>query len=259
MQWLAKLADRLVLEPSTHPIHSDLDHQTLRVGDDSIDLFVTSVKPADAVDQVLLIKFPGTGGRAERAGFRPAQFWKQTDTLVWAINPFGYGSSTGKATLQRYPEMVQAVGQAAQERHPHRTIIVSGVSLGSLSALALAANFSVGGVLLRNPVPLHQMISRRPRYAWPSLGLSRFLAREIPGELNAIENAKRATGACFTVSAGMDRVVPLSFQQMIVEHFAGPTKTLICPNATHRCSVPKELSDQYVQGVKWLSQNASTF
>jgi len=102
---LARLADRLVLMPTTHPIEPETSHrQTIPLFDGELEYYADHVAPSQkgpATGKLLLIKFPGTGGRAERAARHPAECWGG-DTVTWTINPMGYGGSTGPATLQGY-------------------------------------------------------------------------------------------------------------------------------------------------------------
>lgn len=253
MSWIADLADRFVLCPSTHPIPTSiLSRETVESNGDELEIWTAHVKVEKPARRLLLIKFPGTRGRAENSTTKPADQWHDSDTVLWTVNPFGYGQSGGKATLQRFPEMVDAIGNAAAERFPDRKVLVFGNSLGALSALRYAAKFDVEGVLLRNPVPVHQMISRRPRYAIPSLGMSRWIAAQIPQELNAIENAAKAKSPCVFVSAQKDRVAPPRFQEYIIEQYAGEKRVLPLPDAGHDDPIPPTLQDAYLQHLRWL-------
>ncbi|MDB2686374.1 hypothetical protein N9Y42_04125 [Mariniblastus sp.] len=122
---LTRLADRLVLKPSTHPIESETScRKTIPLFGGELEYYadhVTASKEGPATGKLLLVKFPGTGGRAERATTHPAECWGG-DTVTWTINPPGYGSSTGPATLQRYPEMVRSIGRHASEEIGIKTL-----------------------------------------------------------------------------------------------------------------------------------------
>ena len=47
---------------------------------------------------LLAIKFPGTGGRAERGGPHPFELWRDLNVEIWTINHAGYGGSTRSVT-----------------------------------------------------------------------------------------------------------------------------------------------------------------
>lgn len=257
-RFLQRLADRLVLCPSTYPIDpGSKKRELISVGEDSIEIWTQRFSCSDASRKPLLfIKFPGTGGRAELASVHPAELFG-ADAVIWTVNPFGYGGSDGPATMQRYPEMVDAIGRAAAHAYPNHEIVVVGNSLGGMSALAFAAKFSVAAMLLRNPAPLYQLIRSRPRYAIPTLGLSRFVAAEIPDELDAVENAAKCSAPCLMVSSQQDRVVPASFQDLIAEAYAGDFETFKLPQAGHADPVPESLQEKYVQSVLKLVATVS--
>ena len=256
MSWLVNLTDRLVLQPTTHTIFETLlTRETIPASDGDLEIWTAAQRPSiESAHEALWIKFPGTGGRAERSSARPAEQWPHCDSIVWTVNPFGYGKSSGQATLQRFPEMIDLVVEAAIDRYPNRKIIVSGTSLGAISALSLASRYEVAGVLLRNPVPIHQLISQRWRYAIPSLGLSRLIAAQIPESLDALENSKRCTAPIVIVSAQQDSIVPAKFQNQIIENYAGPKRILRLPNADHADPIPSSLSEDYIDAIQWLGQ-----
>jgi len=212
------------------------------------DVVAASGNSAANGTKLLVIKFPGTGGRAERSSNKPADRWPH-DSILWTVNPMGYGRSTGPATLERYPEMIMALGEHAMRSHPNRKMVVCGNSLGGMSALAMAANFSVAGILLRNPAPVHQLIGQRPRYLWPSLGLSKVLAAQIPRYLDAVCNAQKCTCPCWIVVSQRDTVVPVSFQRQIIDRYGGLIDVFPLPEAGHATPVPPALEDEYLQWV----------
>jgi pimeloyl-ACP methyl ester carboxylesterase len=251
----ARIADLTVLRPSTHTIQSQ---SSLRHAFDfengQLEYWVDHVRSSEQTarneNKFLLIKFPGTGGRAERASVHPAECWDY-DTLTWTINPVGYGGSTGPASLQRFPAMIRAIGNHAKHQAGDRRIVVTGNSLGGMSALALAANFKVAGILLRNPVPLHQLIGQRPRYVWPTLGFSKWVASSIPTFLDSVANASKCDCPCWMVTCMHDQVVPINFQTQIWNALGSSTKQRFeIPLAGHDTPVPEELSRAYLDWIQ---------
>lgn len=254
----ARIADRLVLKPSTHPIESASSiRHSFAFGNGEIEYWVDRV-PASGngpkTGKLLLIKFPGTGGRAENASVHPADCWAG-DTLTWTINPMGYGGSTGPATLQRYPAMIRAIAKLAAREAFDRRIVVTGNSLGGISALAFAANFDVAGVLLRNPPPLHQLIGQRPKYVIPTLGTSKWVAASIPQYLDAVANARQCDCPCWLVTSEKDQLVPIRFQMKIWNRLAGPKQQFPIPGAGHGDPVPTELASGYVAWIQDLGKS----
>ena len=255
MKKFSRLADRLVLKPTTHPIESETSiRKTIPLFGGELEYYADHVAPStegSATGNLLLIKFPGTGGRAERASVHPAECWGG-DTVTWTINPMGYGGSTGPATLQGYPEMVRSIGRHAGEVEPDRKIVVTGNSLGGICALALAANFPVAGMLLRNPAPIHQLIGTRPRYVVPSLGLSKLVAAAIPIEMDCIANANKTSCPCWFVTCEEDRLVPPSFQEQIWSNLPGTKSRFFIPEADHADPVPDSLKEKYQTWIQGL-------
>ena len=252
---LAQLADRMVLKPTTQPIESETScRKTISLLGGELEYWADHVAPSTegpATGKLLLIKFPGTGGRAERASVHPAECWAG-DTVTWTINPMGYGGSTGPATLQRYPEMVRSIGQHAQEEEADRRIVVTGNSLGGISALALAASFPVAAILLRNPAPIHQLIAKRLRYVVPSLGMSKLVAATIPVEIDCMVNASKVSCPCWFVTCEEDRLVPPSFQEQVWNNLSGIKKRFSIPEADHGDPVPDSLREKYYAWVQEL-------
>ena len=252
---LARIADRLVLMPTTHPIESETSvRKTIPLFGGELEYYadhVAASQDGPATGKLLLIKFPGTGGRAERASTHPAECWGG-DTVTWTINPMGYGGSTGPATMQRYPEMVRSIGLHARDVEPDRRIVVTGNSLGGISALLFAASFPVAGMLLRNPAPIQQLMGKRTRYVVPSLGLSKLVAATIPAELDCVANASKTSCPCWFVTCEQDRVVPPSFQEQIWSALPGTKSRFMVPEADHADPVPDSLKEKYLAWVREL-------
>ena len=261
MSFLAWLADRTILCPSTHPIDAEgkVRHAipATSSGDKQLEAWVANHDhgaPNEKLRNLTIIKFPGTGGRAERARVHPAECWENFNSEIWTINHLGYGGSDGPATIKSFPESCEAVYQFLADRYPDRPIFVTGNSLGCISALYLAARHPVAGLMLRNPPPLHQLISTRPRYTWWNFGMSRFVANEVPIELDSIANAKSSSAPCLFVQSALDRVVPCNFQDKIIDSYAGPHRKLQIPNVDHHEPIGEDQYDAYVELLHWLEQ-----
>ncbi|MCH7727988.1 MAG: hypothetical protein IH991_16155, partial [Planctomycetes bacterium] len=163
MSVLKRLADKIILQPTNHFIPAGgKTRRMVGVGNDDVEVWVQRTQGgelhvSDRAD-LFVLKFPGTGGRAERASKHPADCWPSHAAEVWAVNPPGYGGSGGRASLRVLAPMAQAVFTALQETAAGRPIVVTGNSLGAVIALYVAANCPVDGLLLRNPPPLREVI-----------------------------------------------------------------------------------------------------
>jgi pimeloyl-ACP methyl ester carboxylesterase len=140
----------------------------------------------------------------------------------------------------------QAVGQSARGC----PIVVTGNSLGTLSALYLAAHFPVAGLLMRNPVPLRDLILARHGR------LASMIARQVPGQMCPIRNAARATAPAVIVSSGKDRVVPPPLQQRVIGQYAGEHRLVRLPHADHADPPNDDELQEYAQKLAWLLRQA---
>ncbi len=254
MALLSRMADRLILCPSTDFIDpEDRQRQLIAVPDGHVEAWVTkTTSRVDHPKRLVAIKFPGAGGRAERGGPHPCDVWPDVDAEIWTINNTGYGGSSGVATVQTFESTATRVYQHVAEKFSDRPVLLVGNSLGCVSALFLAANFRVNGLYLRNPPPLHQMISTRPRYNWWNFGLAKMIARQVPATLNAVTNASKTKTNCLFVQSQGDRVIPCVYQDLIIAAYAGPKRVFTIQNADHHHTIPDRQYDEYVAALAWL-------
>lgn len=254
---LTRLTDKLVLSPTVHTIavESKKRRQLSFMGG-SLEIWTHCVRctRGDEAD-VFLLKIPGTGGRAECATDHPVDLWPGVRGEVWAVNPPGYGGSDGPASLQKMAAMAHTVLEAVHEQAKGRPVLISGNSLGCISALYLAANFRVDGLFLRNPPPLRELIVGR--FGWWNLSLgARLIARQVPRELCAIENAAKTDVPALFILSRKDRVVPPAYQRQIHAAYAGEMRVVQLADADHGCPPSETDLAEYQRGVAWLRQQA---
>ncbi|MFT5302387.1 MAG: pimeloyl-ACP methyl ester carboxylesterase [Mariniblastus sp.] len=257
MSILSRFADRLVLQPTTRFVEPNgLVRHVITTPESEIEAWTTRSKANHQPHKLLLLKFPGTGGRAERSSLHPAEAWPQAETEAWTFNHRGYGGSTGPASLDNFKHTCDAAYKAATTQFPGHHVVVYGNSLGCLSALYISANHPVHGAYLRNPPPLANMIATRPRYAAWSFGFSRWIAKQIPLELDSLENARQSTCPALFIQSELDRVVPTSYQDQVIAAYAGPIRKLVLAGADHHHRAPEEQLEQYGDAVRWLGDQA---
>jgi pimeloyl-ACP methyl ester carboxylesterase len=270
MSLLSRLADRLILCPTTDPIDPEgRQREILRGSDWEGELwgkrwdFVRNPSGDNQVRNAtvegwVVLKFPGTGGRAERAGPHPLELWPNASGEVWTVNPPGYGTSGGRASVRVMPEVARASWEFLNERAAGKPMLLVGNSLGCTSALHVAAHYRCSALLLRNPPPIHQLIRRRPRYNWWNFGAARWVANQFPASLDAVANAAHCRVPALFVQSAADRLVPLSFQQEIIAAYAGPKRVFVIPGADHHDPLPEAHLPAYFEALEWLRSAAES-
>jgi len=252
---LSRLADKLVLCPTRHPIAApgksrrlvDVDGERVEVwthpnGDHSTD-----------EAELFLLKFPGTGGRAERATDHPADQWPGVKAELWAVNPPGYGCSSGRASLPKLPRTADVVCEELQRVADGRPILVTGNSLGTATALYASAHHEVAGVILRNVLPLKELIvGHHGRWSlWVGAWL---LARSVPRELDVLISAARCTAPAVFIVSRRDRTVPPKYQQPVIDAYAGPKQIQLLAEADHADLPTTVEQHQYAKLLVWLRE-----
>lgn len=252
MSWLAKFADRVVLCPSKHPIDpEDRQRRLIPFADGHLEAWTTSVhQDENATTKLEAIKFPGNAGRAERGSAHPCELWPNVASEIWTINPAGYGGSDGTASLQKIARDCEAVFSFVADQFPDQKRLLIGNSLGCLSVFYLAARHDVDAIYLRNPPPLKQLIAQRPRYNWWNFGIARYVAKTIPDELDVLENAAQVKCPAFFLRSEKDTIVPLKYQQMILDAYAGPISDFVIQGAEHHDLVGETQRDAYRLAVE---------
>ena len=251
---LARLLDRLVLQPTTEALPTDgRVRRCVNFTDGSFEVFSALHACRNEADaELFVLKFPGTGGRAERASANPADILGRPAS-IWTVNPPGYGGSPGRASLRCLAATGLAAFDELRRAAGERPIIVTANSLGSLAALRVAAQRPISGLLLRDPVPLKQLI--RGRHRWrPLWGATWVLSHYVPDDLDCVTNAARAAAPLAFVSSQNDRVVPTSYQRLIFDAYAGPKKLLTLDGADHGQQLEPQHEQPYIDLIKWLSR-----
>jgi pimeloyl-ACP methyl ester carboxylesterase len=264
MSLLSTIADRLILCPSTDPIDPGENRRELIFDSDDVEIEAWVSRHGDfdsasAPKRLIVLKIPGTGGRGERASVHPAELMVGPGKAfeaseVWTLNHRGYGRSTGPASLKNFVSTIESFWDFIQARFPTETKLVTGNSLGCVSALYLSRHKPIDGLLLRNPPPLQQMISTRPRYNWWSFGLAKFIGNQVPDLLDSINNAYMTSCPALFVTSEKDRVVPPKYQRQIMDVYLGKTKQFIIERADHHHGIPGHQENEYLAAVAWLHQ-----
>lgn len=277
-----RLADRFILQPTRHPLAANgLARFSLETPSGSIETFAAQrvclddeiyegplvLRDDDPPPDLLVLKFPGTGGRAERSTLFPAGLVSLPRAEVWTWNPPGYGSSTGVPTLA---SMAEAAIHFAQHvcrwrRGPETRLWLCGNSLGCVTSLHLAAesqprnetllgeDLRVDGLVLRNPPPLVQLVQQRDAW-WNLRRGGRFVAGGIPAEMDAVERAREVLAPIVFIESAADTLVPPTLQQLIRDAHAGEHRLLSLAGAGHATPIDDAYRDQLAEHLRWLAE-----
>ena len=253
MSFTSWLTDRIILQPTRHSLHVPQRKPLLFSQDgDELEVWVHRVGPdTQGAPDLYLLEFPGTASRAEHNTDFVEECWSQRCVEIWAVNPPGYGSSSGTASLKKLPAMAKRVLKEVRQVAGVTPVIATGGSLGSVSALYLAAHFKVEGVMVQNPPALREVIMAQSGW-WHFKWLTRRIAAQIPRELDSLANARRATAPAVFVTAQQDRIVPARIQRQIIDAYHGPLNVFSMPHADHDTPLTESDLEQLRHLADWL-------
>lgn len=266
MSLLSKIADRLILCPSTGPIDPGENRREFFFDStgNEIEAWVSTWGDFESTPpnkRLVVLKIPGTGGRAERASVHPCELMISEKTNltfvaaeVWTLNHRGYGGSTGPASVQNFIPTLEAFWDCIEQRYPTEKKMVTGNSLGCISALYLATWKDVTAILIRNPPSLKRLISDRPRYKWWSFGMSKHIANQVPELLDSLHNATLAKCPALLVTSEKDSVVPPKYQREIMDAYMEDIQQFIIEGAGHGDRIPEYQESEYLAAIEWLHQ-----
>ncbi len=248
------LANRLILKPSRHPIAvPDKERRTIRCRAGELEFWVQRTENFDSgCSRVLLLKFPGMSGRAEYASLSPLDHWSDLAGEVWTLNYPGYGGSTGPADVAALAPAALALVEHANQTVGDMPTIIAGTSLGTCPALLAAARYPCDGLILRNPVPIRDLIQERAKYNWWNGGAARWVAKYFPDELDPIRNAGQVAAPILFIQSAHDRLVPVKFQERVISAHRGPQHVFRFPGQHHELPTEEQDQARYREAIEWL-------
>jgi len=173
--------------------------------------------------------------------------WRTLDS-TWVVNwdnhEIGWVSAadTRGTAIARF----RATGPAGD--HP---IIVFGASLGTTTALHIAAHRPVAGLILHNPPPIREMILRQ--FGWWNLWLlAGPLSRKVPADLDSIANARAVHVPAVFLLAEEDEVVAPRFQHLVVDAYAGEKRLISLAGANHNSPLEGTGLRRFYEALDWL-------
>ena len=252
---LAPLPDRLILFPTTDRLDAGAATRKV-IPFQSGELEVWTARSALAHQrgqpEIYVLRFYGNADRADRWVAAEAGMWNNRAVEVWGMNYPGFGGSTGPARLARLGPAALTAFDELKKTAGERPIIVFGASLGTTTALHIAAHRKIAGLILHNPPPLRQIILRQ--FGWWNLWLfAGPMAFKIPTDLDSIANARAIHVPAIFLLAENDEVVAPKFQRLVVDAYAGEKRIILLPGAGHNSPIEGAGLANFHQALDWLA------
>jgi pimeloyl-ACP methyl ester carboxylesterase len=251
---LAPLSDRLVLFPTTDRINAGAAiRKPIPFEGGELEIWTAASKLAQqrGQPQIYVLRFYGNADRADRWVAAEAEMWNNRAIEVWGVNYPGFGGSTGPARLARLGPAALAASDALKREARDRPIIVFGASLGTTTALHIAAHRQVAGLILHNPPALRQIILRQ--FGWWNLWLlAGPMAQKIPADLDSIANARAVRVPAIFLLAERDEVIAPRFQRLVVKAYAGEKRVIPLAGAGHNSPLEGAALTEFHNGLDWL-------
>lgn len=259
------LLDRMVLRPS----RDELDHRPkqrvwLTSAGRPLECFVEETRNDDdqPVD-VLVLKFPGTAGRAERASNFPLDWLPiepEQRVSIWTWNPPGYGGSAGRASLGRIAEAsLDFWDRVTTKKLAESTrVLLCGNSLGCVTALHVASkvDHQRSGLILRNPPPLIPVV-KHVASRYPMSRLVNPIAESLCDRMNATVTAKSVEMPAVFMQCELDSLVLPEFQEQVIDAFAGPKRIALLKGLDHADVTMDEHEEIVRESIHWLWETVS--
>ena len=255
-----RLMDRFVLRPTRHSIpHQPKRCERLRCGEWEIESFVQSFCPEGRSPDLLVLKFPGTGGRGERATEFPATFLPGVACELRTWNPPGYGNSSGRASLTILPAVAREYLRQVLEKTDRSItrVWLVGNSLGCVTSLALAskAEFPIDGVILRNPPPLIEVVKREAR-RYPLGFLVDSICDSLYPEMNALLTARDVSVPTLMFQSELDELVPPESQMRVYDALSGPKRMMVLEGIGHSGIPGEDQHEPIADSIRWLWEHS---
>jgi pimeloyl-ACP methyl ester carboxylesterase len=251
---LAPLPDRLILFPTTNRIDAGAAiRKTVPFQSGELEIWTARSALADRSSgpEIYVLRFYGNADRADRWVAAEAGMWNNRAVEVWGMNYPGFGGSTGPARLAQLGPAALTAFDELKKIAGDRPIVVFGASLGTTTALHIAAHRKIAGLILHNPPALRQIILRQ--FGWWNLWLfAGPMAQKIPADLDSVANARAGHVPAIFLLAENDEIVAPKFQRLVVDAYAGEKRIIPLPGAGHNSPIDDAALANFYQALDWL-------
>jgi len=250
----APLPDRLILFPTSYRIDPGAaTRKGIPFQNGELEVWTARSALAHQRGQpdIYVLRFYGNADRADRWVAAEAGMWNERAVEVWGMNYPGFGGSSGPARLARLGPAALTAFDELQKVAGNRPIIVFGASLGTTTALHIAARRKIAGLILHNPVAMRQIILRQ--FGWWNLWLfAGPMAFKVPAELDSVANARTSRVPAIFLLAKNDEVIAPRFQRLVVDAYAGEKRIIPLAGAGHNDPIEGTAFADFHRALDWL-------
>jgi pimeloyl-ACP methyl ester carboxylesterase len=257
--FLGHLPDHLILFPTRAPIDAGgAVRKTIPFENGELEIWTAQSRRARQQGRadVFILRFYGNADRADRWAAMEADMWNDRAVEVWGMNYPGFGGSTGPARLAQIGPAALAAFDALGREAANRPIVAYGASIGATTALHVAAQRPIAGLILHNPVPLREIILRQ--FGWWNLWLlAGPVALQIPQDLDSVANARASRAPAIFVLAEKDEIVAPRFHRLVVDAYAGEKRVIALHHAYHNDPIEGAALAEMNDALSWLLPKSS--
>ena len=255
----------MVLRPSRDVLDCGTQQRMELTADgQTIEYFLQPFGESNKPHDLIVLKFPGTGGRAERSSAFPGEMLDGVSGLVLTWNPPGYGRSSGRASLSRIAEAAGVFFSEVLARHAEKSVVwLCGNSLGCNVALSIASSDDkkqIDGLVLRNPPPLIPVV-KRVALKYPLGKYIKPVAESLIREMNAELTSPLVTAPAVFLQSMSDSLVPPKLQNRLIGLYGGQHQVVAMDGLDHDGIPTDDQELQIQQSIAWLwlqSKSASS-
>jgi hypothetical protein len=254
------LPDHLILFPTRAPIDAGgAVRKTIPFQNGELEAWTAKSRRAQQQGRadIFILRFYGNADRAERWPAEEAEMWSDRAVEIWGMNYPGFGGSTGPARLSTIGPAALAAFDELKHHADDRPIVPFGVSIGTTAALHVAAHRPVAGLILHNPPPMREMALRQ--FGWWNLWLlAGPVARQMPRDLDSIQNARTTHAPAIFLLAEKDEIVAPRFHRLVVNSYAGQKRLIELRGAHHNDPIEGAALADLNNALDWLLAKASS-
>lgn len=231
--WSGRVADWLVLSPSKEPMLA-LNEQARHLPSPPNPFFEVWIAHSNTLQgepEAYVLALCGNDQRAEDAARAAVERFPGRKIEAWAVNYPGFGGTAGSASLKELSKAGAAGLSALRHVAGDKPVIVTGQNIGAAVALSLQGR-DVDGMVLYGPAPVKELLLGK--FGWYNLWIvTGPVAFTIPDDLDAVRKAATVRVPAVFITPGADSLVPISYQQKIINAYRGDYKVVDAPFDGH--------------------------